>query len=372
MDVSTGAVRETFVLCGSIRRKAGTLLRHTLEVIFRSVAQLFLLVVLLPLIAVVVVYTLPRSYQSWGTLWALHRYAVIGTTGLESDLLSTPAQTQATALAELLQTRSFALSVANATALPSTLPTSVKASPQVRDDDLFTDISLHVQVAAQGYNLFVVTYTNANPSIAQQVVQATVQSFGAQSQDFSVVEAQHLLEGYQTELTSAQQKVATAIAAEARYQQSHASISKADLANDPQYALLHTQTQQAQDALTTVQGNIATINEEITTQGTGADSLFKVLDAPSLPYQPMSRLKTFLYAGGIGLGGALLAYALYVVLAVRRDRSVYVPLELQKITAFPVIMELPLLGKSTIPLVLGEDGQGENALPEYAVAVRSS
>jgi len=339
-------------------------LRHTLEVIFRSVTQLLMLVVLLPLVAVAVAYMLPRSYQSWGTLWALHRYAVIGSTGLESDLLSTPAETQAAALTELLQSRSFALSVANATSLPSTLPASVQASPQVRDDTLFTDISGHVLVAAQGYNLFVVTYVNARPSVAQQVVQATIQSFGEQSQGFSVVEAQHLLEGYQTELTAARQNVATAIAAESKYLQDHAAVSKADLANDPQYTLLHVQTQQAQDALTTVQSNIATINQEITTQGTGADSLFKMLDQPSFPYQPVSRLKTLLYAGGIGLGVALLAYALYVVVAVRRYRPVYMPLDVQRITALPVIMELSLLSSGTIPLLLhlGHEQQGVASL----------
>src|SRR2546421_7366584 len=147
----------------------------------------------------------PRTYQSTASLWALHRYQVIGVTGPESDLLSTPAQTQATALSELLQSRVFALSVAHATSLSSTLDASVQKDPQLRDDALFNEISQHVQVGAQGYNLFTITYVNHNPEVAQQVVQAVIQNFGLQSQGFSVVEGQLLLESYQTELVKAKQ-----------------------------------------------------------------------------------------------------------------------------------------------------------------------
>src|SRR5947209_2645438 len=172
-------------------------LRRNLEIIFRQPKQFLVLLVLLPVVSLVVVYFLPRSYQSSATLWAFHRYIVIGTTGPESDLLSTPAATQATALSELLQSRSFALSIANATSLASTLDANLQRDPQHRDDALFNDISQNVQVGAQGYNLFIITYVNRNPHIAQQVVQAVIQNFGLQSQGFSVVEGQKLLENYQ-------------------------------------------------------------------------------------------------------------------------------------------------------------------------------
>ena len=88
-------------------------MRRTLEAIFRHPLQLILLLVLFPTIGVAIAYFLvPRTYQATASLWALHRYEIIGTTGPESDLTSTPAQTQATALSELLQTRSFALTIA--------------------------------------------------------------------------------------------------------------------------------------------------------------------------------------------------------------------------------------------------------------------
>ena len=149
-------------------------------------------------------FVMPRSYQAYASLWAFRRFEIITTTGPESDQQSTPAETQATALTELLQVHAFALSVAKATSLPSTLPADVKADPAARDDALINAV-LKVQVVAQAYNLFVITYTNSNPEVAQRVVQAVIQNFGLQSQGFSYIEAQPLLAGLQTQLAKAQQ-----------------------------------------------------------------------------------------------------------------------------------------------------------------------
>ena len=325
-----------------------------LEVIFRRILLLLLLLILLPLVSVAVAYVLPRSYQSTATLWALRRYEVIGLTGPESDLLATPAETQSAALTELLQSRAFALSVAHATSLPSTLDASVQKDSQLRDDALFNEISQHVQVGAQGYNLFTITYDNRNPEVAQEVVQAVIQNFGLQSQGFSVVEGQLLLESYQTELAQAKQDATKAARTEANYILEHPNLAKNDLLPDPQYALLHAQTQQAQATLGNIQTTIATISQEISAQGVGSDSLFKVLDAPKVATQPVSRLKTLLVAAGIGLGLAILACALYVVIAVRRDRTVYSPLDLRKVTTLPVVMEVPYFSKTTVPGELHE------------------
>lgn len=294
-------------------------------------------------------YLMPRSYQATASLWAFHRYEVIGTTGPESDLQSTPAETQATALTELLQVHAFALSVADATSLPSTLPANVQADPAARDLALVTNVS-KVQVAAQAYNLFVITYTNTNWRVAQQVVQAVIKNFGLQSQGFSVVEAQQLLAGLQTQLAKAQQAASNAVAAESKYIAAHPSLSKTDLLNDPQYQLLQAQAQDAQTALTNVQTNIATINQEISAQGTGSDNLFKVLDTPAV--QGVSRTKSYLMGGGVGLGLAIAGCLLYVIFATRRDRSVYTPLDLQKAAGLPVVMQLPYLTGKTISLVI--------------------
>ena len=326
-------------------------MRRILEVIFRRPLQLLIPIALFPLVGLAVIYVMPRSYQATASLWALHRYEVIGTTGPESDLQSTPAETQATALTELLQVHAFALSVAEATSLPSTLAGDVQADPPARNAALIANVS-KVQVAAQAYNLFVITYTNPNPLVAQQVVQAVVKNFGLQSQGFAVVEGQQLLAGLQTQLAKAKQDAADAVAVESKYIAAHPSLSKTDLLNDPQYELLEAQAQDAKTALTNIQTNIATINQEISAQGSGTDNLFKVLDAPSV--QGVSRTKTYLMGGGVGLGLAIAGCLLYVIFAARGDRSVYTPLDLQKVAAFPVVMQLPYLTGKTTPLMVEE------------------
>src|SRR5215469_10416547 len=96
-------------------------MRRALEVIFRQFLLLLMLMMLLPAVSVALVYVVvPRTYQSTAKLWALNSFAIIGTTSAGSGLL-TAAQTQVSALSELLQTRSFALTVAHETAVAGTL-----------------------------------------------------------------------------------------------------------------------------------------------------------------------------------------------------------------------------------------------------------
>ncbi|MBA2286914.1 MAG: hypothetical protein H0W02_15690 [Ktedonobacteraceae bacterium] len=330
---------------------------RVLEVVFRHPIDLLVLIVVLPVLGLAVGYLLPRSYQTTASLWALRRYTVIGATGPETNLLATPSATQATALTELLQSRDFALTVARESNLASTLDANVQADPQLRDVTMFNDISQHVQVAAQGYNLYVLSYTQRNPKIAQQVVAAVIRNYGLQSQSFSVVEGHRLLDSYQTQQAKAQHDVDSAVAAEASYIAAHSKLSRIDLLSDPQYSLLHAQTQQAQTTLANIQTKIDTLNQDLNSQGTTADSLFKVLDAPLVAAKPVSRTKELLIAGGVGLGVALLACIVYVLILVRRNHGVYTPLDLRKVTDFPVVMQLPRVSRPSVPLLVAPTHQ---------------
>jgi len=326
-------------------------LERILEAIFRRPLQLLIVIALLPVISVGIMYFLPRSYQATATLWALRRYEVIGASGPESNLLATPAETQATALTELLQSRYFALSVAKATSLASTLDAQTRANPQLRDDTMSADLSKQVIVASQGYNLFVVTYVNKNPLVAQQVVQSVVQNFSLQSQDFSVAEGQRLIDSYRTELAKAKQDATSAAAAESKYSLDHPELKGQALQADPQYALLHAQTQQAQTTLGNIQSTIATINQQISTQGTSTDTFFKVLDPPN-DIRGVSRTKTYLTAGGVGLGIALLACVLYIIISARLDRTLRTLRDIQKVTSLPIVTQLPHLNERIMPLLI--------------------
>jgi len=317
--------------------------------------RLLALFVLLPLISIAIVYfVVPHMYQTTATLWALRRYEIISATSINtnSNVLTTPAQTQATALSELLQTRTFVLAVARGTDLASTLNPGVRANAQLRDIALFQELSVHVQVQTQGDNLFVITYANHNPQVAQQVVAAVIHNYGLEIQYISAVGSQTLLSGYQTQLAKAEKDVQTAVAAQSQYIQAHPNLTGNDLITDPRYTLLQAQTQQAQLTVQNAQNLIATIEQEISAQGTSPASLFKVLDTPVVASQPESRSRDYLVGGGIGLCGAIVACALYIVILVRRDHAIYAAPDLQRVMAYPVIMQVPRLASKTVLVLL--------------------
>src|SRR5260370_34847675 len=126
---------------------------RTLEAIFRRPLPLLMLIVLLPVVSLALAYfVVPRTYQSTATLWALSRYEITGMNNVGTDQPTTAAQTQEAALSDLLQTRSFALTVAHETAVAATLDLdpSVRSDPHMLDDALFDEISRNVVVDTQG------------------------------------------------------------------------------------------------------------------------------------------------------------------------------------------------------------------------------
>ncbi len=328
------------------------MMMRILETIARRVRYLLFMLVSLPIIGLIVVGVLPPSYQSIATLWAVRSYDITNSNNSVSTLSTSPADTQTSALSELLHSRAFALAVAHETQVVSTLHLSpnVLADSQRRDDALFNEISQHVQVTSLGNNLFQITYINSDPKLAQQVVAAVVKYYAIESQKNSVVVTQQLLQIYSTQYVKAEQNRDAAVAAESKYLNTHPRLtaaSKDALQADPEYNFLHKQTLQAQTTLDDLHTIITRINEQIADQiilqGNGPDSLFRVIDNPEVENHPVSRTKLFLLAGGIGLGLAILIGALYIAILVRRDRGVYTALDLQRVISVPVIVEFPAL-----------------------------
>ena len=326
---------------------------RVIEAIFRHPMQLVLMLFLPTIIGLAIAYVLPRSYQSSASLWALRRYEIIGATGPESDLQSTPAETQVAALSELLLSRDFTLAVAKSSDLASTLQLT-SSDPQFVNYALSQEITKHVVVTARGNNLYEITYANKNPHVAYQVVAAVVKEFQLQGEGFSVVEGQHLLQGYQSQLTQAKSAADADAKTEAQYLTDHTNLSQAgpNPLNDPKYAQLDARRLQSQATLQSLQTTIATINQELATQSTGTDSFFQTLDTPLQPDVAVSRSKNLEVAGGVGAGIGLLACVLFILMLVRRDHALYTALDLQKATGYPVLMQLPQLSLTTIQAVI--------------------
>ena len=331
------------------------MINHILEIIFRRLIRLLVLIVLLPVLGVIIAFFQPKSYQSTATLWALRTYQVIGATGPAIDPQSntplTPAQSQVNTLTELLGTLGFSVTVAKESSLASTLhlSSSTLADPLMLDDAYLQEISRHVRVTALGYDTFSISYTNEDPKEAQRLVELVIQNYSLQTQQLIALQGKNLLEGYQGQLDQAKQNLDAALAAEAGYVLKHPNVPKETISTDPQYVLLQTQVQQASDAYSAISKNIATVNQQI--EGASSGNLFQVLDAPIVGL-PISRLTSFLIAGSGGLGLAILACVLYILILVRRDQAVYSALDLQQVVGLPVIVQLPHLTTTTKELVV--------------------
>lgn len=323
---------------------------RTLEAIFRRSIRLVLILLLFPIVGLAVGYILPRSYESSATLWAIRRYQIIGSTGAESNLLASPADTQATALNELLKSHSFVLAVAKA----ANQSADTQSSSSAQDEALANRIPSNVRVVSQGYNTYTVTYTDTDPQLAQRVTNSLLNTFGTQSQVFSVAEANRLIDTYEAQLPQAKDDADRTAKASEQYIIDHPDRSRGDLTNDPQYQLLDSQAQQARTRLQYLEDQIANLKQEIATQGTGNEGLFKIIDKPTLPTRPSSLVKQLLFGGGAGLIVALLACAIYLVILIRRDRAIYSASDLLKITDLPITLEIPQLEQEEFTFLIGK------------------
>ena len=331
-------------------------MRRALESIFRHRAKIVLLLILPIMISLAIVWAQPRQYEGAATLWALQRYSVIGATGPEADLNSTPAETQATALTELLQTHSFDLAVARETDLASTFNAATRADPNKLNLAVEQEISTKVIVTAVGANLYQITYDNKNPAVAQQVVAAVVDQFGAAATSFSIAEANQLIKSYQSQLPTAEQASNTATQAAASYAKAHSGVTTQ---SDPTYNQLLQQAQGAQANVDALQSNITQLNQQLATIGNGSGGLYNIVDTPAVDSQPVSRAKMFLLGGGIGLAVGLLIVTLLLVALSRRDRSAYTPDDLRRLTTLPVVLELPRLPTALVAAA----SQAKSVLP---------
>ena len=71
--------------------------------------------------------------------------------------------------------------------------------------------------------------------------------------------------------------------------------------------------------------------------------MFHEVDAPKVPTQPESRVKSLLIGGAVGLVIGLLAAIGYFLILVRLDQSVYSSADMPAITDYPVLIQIQKL-----------------------------
>lgn len=313
-------------------------MQRVLEILFSRWLQLIALLVIPLVIALGFVLAQPRQYEASATIWALRRYEVVGATGAESDLNSTPAETQATAITEILQTKTFALAIAHQANLASTYSASARSNQDQLNSAMFDDLSAHVTATAVGGYIVSITYDNKNPAIAKAVVKAVINEYGTTAAAFATSESKQLLLIYEEQLQQAKDDSNQATAAAATYLREHPNAA-AD--KDPQYEALATSSTNALGNVTQIQGQIDTLNNTIQTIGVGSNTLFTVVDQPATGASPVSRSKLLIEGAAIGAVVGLLACIIFIVIMMRRDRTVYSVTDLQKITEAPVLLQIP-------------------------------
>jgi len=325
-----------------------------LEILFRNKLRLAALLLLPVLVSGVVVFFLPRSYQATARLFANRRYAVIGATGPESDLQSTPATTQATALTGFLQIESFDVAVAKDTGLAKQM--NVPSSDQQRlDDALYAEISTHVSVTGASIKLNVVTYSNKDPVVAMKVVKAVVDQYREQSTVYATTTGQQALSSLQGQITTAQNVLLSATQRATQYLHDHGFTANSTAAqNDPQYQALASAVQQASTNLTNIQNNY---NGMAAAVAELSQPLFLTVDAPIVPTQPESRVKSLLVGGAVGLVIGLLAAIGYFLILVRLDQSVYSSADMPAITDYPVLIQIQKLPRRSATWITRTNGK---------------
>jgi uncharacterized protein involved in exopolysaccharide biosynthesis len=313
---------------------------RTLEVIFRHLTQLLLLLIVLPSLGLAVAFLLPRTYQTDAKLYAKHRQAVIGTTGPEANLQATPAQTQVTAMTEMLRSKTYALKIAKNSNLVGAMDLSadILTNQQKLDDTLYDEISKKVTVTEDGYQTYIISYECRDATIAKQVVASTIDTFSLYNQEVIAPEGNRYKNILLTQKQAAQKEADDAYNALRGYAQQHPN---SNTVNDAVYAGYNDKYRDANQKVTDIQGRIDVIDQQILTQGTGEGTLYDVLDRPDVSSIPVARSKQLMIAGGIGLGIALVSGGVYIALLVRRDRSIRHLSHLQKAIPLPVLMQTP-------------------------------
>ncbi len=333
------------------------MMQRVLESVFARWGQFVAMLVLPLVIALGIAQAQPRQYQGSATLWALQSFT--GGSTSAQDPASTPAATQAAAISEILQTKSFALAIGKAADLASTYSPSARSNPVALNDAIFSDISAHVQATTSGANLVTITYDNRSPAVAQRVVQAVVNQYDLSAAQLASSNTKQLLLLSQQELQQVQATATQANAAETTYLINHPG---ATAATDPQFKALQDDATNALYAVSAIQRIIDQLNAQASAVGTGSNALFSVVDAPSVGSQPVSRSKTLLTGGIIGLAIGLLACIIYIAILLRRDRSIYSVSDLQRVTKAPVLLQIPLMPPVALAPSANQLGGGERLL----------
>ena len=305
-------------------------MRRFVAAFFRRAFIVILPAIVIPIIFVFVVRSLANSYSSEATI-------VISNTLVSypgDNPIASPADNLSGRMNEALTRRSFVLQVANATDMPKTYKPGTSGV-----DDLMVDrIVSSLAISVVGAHTLIIDYSDSNPRVAAQVIQAFLNQYIVTSIQQAQDSAQQALQIYEQQLTQDQNTVNKANQDLQSYLTSHPT---ADPTTDATLAQLETAYQQDLSQVSNDLANIQGVNSQTYLLETIAS--FEVTDPPTIPTAPTVQSKTTITAmvGGValGLGVSLGLIGLFAIL----DRRIYSRDDLVEAMPVPVLEVLPRL-----------------------------
>lgn len=305
-------------------------MRRFVAAYFRHPFTLILPAILIPLVVVFVVRSFASSYQSGGTIYVGYSYVTLPNSG---SPYATPAQNLSSSISDYLKSHSFVLGIAEQTDMPKTYS---KGTSDI-EDLMVTRIINGLSLSAVGTRTLDVLYTDPNPTVAAQVINALISQYKSRVVQDAQTQADQAVQFYQQQLQQDEASLATASEQLQSYTQSHPNVD----ANDPTLAQLNSNYQ---SALTQVQNDI-TIMQKVQDKSQLAIGLtsFEVTDPPRIPTTPTIKSKTTITAmvGGVALGLGV-SLGLIGLMAVA-DRRIYAREDLAEAMPVPVLEVLPRL-----------------------------
>jgi hypothetical protein len=283
--------------------------------------------VVLPIAALFAVIAIQRSspllFASQGTLWVSES----GTTGggkLElgaENVYASPSQRQADALNQLLATKSFALTVAEAAGLLEPQPgdsADPSVTPDTRESDALRTVRSSISAYSSGTNLMVVVARDSEAANAQALAKAVTDLYLERVTTEATRKTELAVSFYSQRLETAKERLDSLDHELTAFVQKHPEVVKPP---NPTYDVTFTRLESEFDAqnvlVTDLQREFELAQLDAATTAEGQAGRYYLVDSPALPLEPIRptiRTRLLPLLGALALSAMVGAALVYVVM----------------------------------------------------------
>jgi uncharacterized protein involved in exopolysaccharide biosynthesis len=298
------------------------MIERLLEAFFRHLVLIVLPLVVIPLDVAAFVLSTPAQYEASAGMWVEQAtYLNYSTDDINRYL--PPSQNQKNRLVELMQTKSFVADIARNTNLAS-----LAKAPD--GDALLKEIfARDFDVSANGDHLLTFRFRAEDRDLAVAVLDSTVAVFKNRAASDRFGQAQVAITFYQSRFTDAENKLASARAALAKYVTDNpsvaATVSRAGIqvaSVDPQFADLQRRVDASQRDADAARASLEKAELDVSAGEQGLELGFRIVDPVEPSLSPSRQLKKVLiYPIVAVLAGLMLSAALLLLFALS-DHSI--------------------------------------------------